>query len=488
MIDVILGQLIGNTEYFSKVWPYMDEEYFPSGPPKILFKSMKKHVDTFNVAPTLVAMEVAVDSTTGITENEHKGAIDLLKQLKIEKESTDWTVPKTEEYIKSAAIEIATSKIIEIQMNNMKEPEKRDKRVPDVGAIPEIMQKALAVSFDSHVGHDWLNDFESRWLAYQSKARKIPFKMKMFNVITKGGVETGTLNIFLAGTNVGKSLGLCTLAADYIQLGKNVLYISMEMAEEICAKRIDANLLDISLDDIDDGHVSYAEYKAKMNKWRDNTQLGRLIIKQYPTGGANANTFRALLNELKLKKNFKPDIVIVDYLGICASCRIRFTENTYTLVKAIAEELRALAVDYECAVWSAAQTTRAGWDNSDISMGDVAESAGLVHTVDFMAAIMETDEIKAQGRMLIKQLKSRYGDKDNWNKFVVGVRKGFQRWFDVEQPQAQSNASGVQMQGGHGIIQPGANDSTRAKIEGLANILNEPGGTIDIEKMKSIKF
>ena len=482
MIDVILGQLIGDQEYFGKVWPYLNEEYFPSGAPKVLYKAMKKHVDQYNVAPTLVSLEVSVDSTPGINENVHAGSIELLKALKTDKESLDWTVPETEKYIKKVAIELATSRIIEIQTNAEAAEEKRDRRIPDVGAIPEIMQKALAVGFDNSVGHDWLDDFEARWQAYQSKAYKVPFKSNMLNKITKGGVETGTLNVLMAGTNVGKSLGLCSLAADYIQMGLNVLYISMEMSEFVCAKRIDANLLDVTLDDIEDGVMTYQEYKLKMTKWREKANMGKLKIKQYPIGGADCNTFRGLINELKLKKGFKPDVIIVDYLGICASCRIKYTENTYTLNKAIAEELRAVAVEQQVPVWTGVQTNRGGGEKSDMALSDIAESAGITHHCDFILGVIETEEIKQQGNQMIKQLKTRYGNKDIWNTFMMGVRKGNQRWFDVDQPMTQLNNSGSGTSTQAQTVEP---QSTRAKLDLLAgDFMGLNGRTLDLSGAK----
>lgn len=432
MIDVILGQLVANQDYFGRVWPYLNEEYFEKGPARILYNSIKKHVDDYNGVPSKVALNLAV-SNAKVGDSELKGANELLQQLSDEKESCDWLIPETEKFVQKVAMYNATSRIIQIQSNADLPLEQRNRKIPDIGAIPDIMRDALSVCFDSSIGHNWMDDYESRWLSYQNKTRKIPFKMGILNRITKGGAENATLNILLAGSNVGKSLGLCSLAADYLQMGKNVLYISMEMAEEVCAKRIDANLLDVTLDDIDDGKVSYPEYKSKMERWRKSNVLGQLYIKQYATGGANANTFRALINELKLKKGFVPDVIFIDYLGICASARIKqYTENSYTLVKAIAEELRALAFETNTCVWSAAQTTRNGWDASDMSMSDVAESAGLVHTADFMLGIIETEELAQQGLQLIKQLKSRYGDKMINNKFTLAVKKGNQRWIEPD--------------------------------------------------------
>lgn len=436
MIDVILGQLISNNDYFGKVWPYLNSDYFDKGPPRIIYKSIKHHVDNYNGIPSKVALELAL-SNANLNEVDFKGTTTLLSNLKTDKESLDWLIPETEKYIKNVAMYNATMQIVNIQTNAEKPLDKRDKKLPDVGAIPDIMKNALSVCFDTSVGHNWMSDYESRWLSYQNKSRKIPFKLNILNRITKQGVEIGTLNILLAGVNVGKSLGLCSLAADYLQIGKNVLYISMEMAEEVVAKRIDANLLDVTMDDIDDGRISYPEYKSKMERWRKSSVLGQLYIKQYPIGGAHSLSFKALLNELKLKKGFIPDVIVIDYLGICGSSRIKvFSENSYTLVKAIAEELRALAVEEEVPIWTAAQTTRAGWDSSDISMGDIAESAGLSHTADFILAVIETEELAQQGVQLMKQIKSRYGDKMINNKFNLFVKKGNQRWYEEGGPTA----------------------------------------------------
>ncbi len=448
MVEIILSHLVYDKTYFSTVWPYMDPAYFEQGPAKTLFNTIKSHVDEYHSVPSTTAINVALDNST-LSEVELEGTKTLLNSLVDSPEDHSWLIKETEKYVQKTAMYNATSRIIEIQTNADLPPGKRDNRMPDVGAIPDIMREALSVSFDSNVGHDWLEDYEARWLTYMNKTRKIPFKLPMLNRITKGGAEFGTLNILMAGVNVGKSLGLCSLAADYLQSGFNVLYISMEMAEEVCAKRIDANLNDMTLDDIDDGHISYSEYKSKMEKWRKSTTLGKLVIKQYPTGGANANTFRALLNELQLKKQFKPDIIIVDYLGICGSSRIRqYTENSYTLVKAIAEELRGLAVETGTCMWSAAQTGRAAWDASDMNMSDVAESAGLPATADFMLAVIETPELAQQGIQLIKQIKSRYGDKNLNNKFNVGVKKGNQRWYEVAGDENQSPVQVRDVEGG----------------------------------------
>lgn len=374
IVKIILSNLITNESYFVKVWPYLSSEYFEHGPTKNIFNIIKSHVDTYHTRPSVDAIAVALDNST-LSQTDMKGAVELKNSLSSNAaEDKDWLVKETEKYVQKSAIYNATSKIIEIQSNANLPRDKRNKKIPDVGAIPDIMRDALSICFDSDMGHDWADDYEQRWLSYVNKTRKIPFKLKILNKITKGGAEYKTLNCLLSPSNVGKSLGLCSLAADYLQTGHNVLYITMEMAEEVVAKRIDANLLDVSLDDIDDLKISYPEYKAKMERWKKDPSIGRLKIKQYPTGGASADTFRALLNEYKLKEGFVPTIIIIDYLGICASCRMKvFSENSYTMVKAIAEELRALAVEANACIWSAAQTGRAAFDASDVSAQDVAE-------------------------------------------------------------------------------------------------------------------
>lgn len=432
MIDVIFSQLLSNKNYFVRVWPYLKSEYFDTGAPRIVYNAIKKHVDEYNDIPSKVSLSVALDQQA-LSDVEFKESKSLINELSSDIEDLEWAVVETEKFAKNAAVYNATSKIIEIQTNAELPEEKRNKKLPGLDAIADIMKEAVQVSFDNSVGHDWIDDYEERWLKYQEKTDKIPFRLNILNEMTMGGVEKGTLNVLLAGVNVGKSLGLCSLAADYLIDGKNVLYISMEMSEHVCAKRIDANLLDVNLADIDNQTLSYPEYKQKMERYKKSLK-GKLIIKQYGNGTANANTFRALINELKLKKGFKPDVIIVDYLGICASSRLRvYSENSYTLVKAIAEEIRALAVDCNVPVWTAAQTTRGAWDSSEISMSDVAESAGLPATADFLLAVVETEELVQTGQQLLKQIKSRYADKSIKNKALIGVKKGNQRWHELDQ-------------------------------------------------------
>lgn len=470
MVDVILSQLLFNSQYFVKVWPYLKQEYF-EGPQRSVYNLIKSHVDEYNSIPTTTALNIALENSS-LGEGQHKAAEEVLSKLKDTPEDFEWLVDQTEKHVKEVALYNAMSRSIEIQANSALERDKQDKRLPDIGVIPDLLQEALAICFDSDLGHDYFDDYEKRWLLYQSKANKIPFKLGILNRITKGGAEVGTLNVLMAGVNVGKSLGLCSLAADYLQSGYNVLYISMEMAEHVCAKRIDANLLDVSLDDIDNQNISYQEFKAKMEKLKSMNTIGKLKFKQYPTGGANANTFRALLNEYKLKHGFKPDVIMIDYLGICASSRLKqYSENSYTLVKAIAEELRGLAVETQTVLWTAAQVGRGAWDASDIDMADVAESAGLPATADFMLAIIETEELIEQGIQLIKQIKSRYGDKSYWNKFSLAVKKGNQRWTETEQTKSDKEKPDLNRNVGAMVAQN--EESKRSRMDKLAAELED---------------
>lgn len=470
MVETILSQLLFNKEYFVKVWPYLNSTYFEKGPAKTLFNTINEHVKEYQAVPTKTALDIALDSSD-LSEVEYEGTKKLLGVLADTPEDQEWLVRETEKYVQKSAMFNATSRIIEIQSNAELPKDKRDKRIPDIGAIPDIMRDALSICFDSALGHDWLNDYEARFQTYLNKSKKVPFRINILNKITKGGVEYGTENVLLAGTNVGKSLGLCSLAADYLQTGHNVLYISMEMAEEVCAKRIDANLLDVSLDDIDEGHMSWAEYKAKMEKWRASGTLGTLKIKQYPTGGAHADTFRALLNEYKLKQGFVPDVIIVDYLAICASSRLKtFTENSYGLIKMVAEELRGLAVEKNVVLWTAAQTTRGANVAAEIDMADIAESFGIAHTADFMLGVVETEEFAQMGLQLIKQLKSRYGDKNYYNKFKMGVKKGNQRWYEVDDDSAPKQGPTVKEATGEMNRQAEMNRQTRVNRSDLDDL------------------
>lgn len=462
----ILSNVLYNSEYFSVVWPHLRNDYF-SRQERTVFNLIKKYHDEHKSIPSKNALMINLESMTKISQDEFDSARDLINGLETTPEDLAWLVGETEKYCRDKAIYNATSRAIEIQENAALPLDEQDKRIPDLGAIPEILQSAISISFDTTVGHDFFEDYESRWEMYREKTMKIPFGIRILDMITKQGVERRTLNLLMAGVNVGKSLGLCHLAATYLTQGRNVLYVSMEMAEHMVAKRIDANLLDVSMDDIDDGVITYSSYKARMENL-SKKGLGKLIIKQFPTGGASVNHINALLNELWTKRQWKPDIIIVDYLGIMASSRIKvYSENSYTLVKAIAEELRGLAIEHNVVVWSAAQTTRAGWDSSDINMSDIAESAGLAATADFILAMMETPDLAELGQQLFKQIKSRYGDKNRNNKFTMLVEKDKQRWLQCEDtgtdPKTVEQAS-REMQ-----VQANENATQRKKMQDFMN-------------------
>jgi hypothetical protein len=428
MEKTILSNLIHNTEYLQLSLPHLKAEYF-EGEPRIIFQMISDYVYKYKKLPTKNTLIVTLDAK-GFNDQKFEEIEADIRSLEDIPDDLQWLVDNTEKFCQERAIVNAITTSIEIHDNSVLEESKRDKTLPDVGVITGLLTKALAVCFDNTVGHDYFEDWEERHDSYHLKTSKIPFRLSMLNKITKGGVERKTLNILLMGVNVGKTLGLCSLAADYVKSGYNVLYITMEMAETAISQRIDANLLDTEMDDL--GEIPKASYGDKVSHLRGKTD-GKLVVKQFPTAGANVNHFRSLLSELVTKKKFVPDVVFIDYLGICASSRIKGgVENTYILVKSIAEELRGFAVENNFAVWSAAQTTRSAWGASDIEMGDTAESAGLPATCDFLLGGLETDEHVEQGQQMFKQLKSRYADKNWYNKFVLNVHKAKQTWSDVD--------------------------------------------------------
>lgn len=377
MEKTIIEQLLWNGDYFTRVWPFLNEEVFKNstevGYP-ILYGLIKEHYEKYNEVPTKNALRISLESRT-LSQAAFDFTTDAIDSLHLlQAEDQNWLLDKTEEFVRNNAIFNATTKVIEIQDNASKPLDKRDKRIPDIGVIPDLLRDAISISFDTNVGHDWMDDYEARWASYQTQANKIPCGIKILDDVMNGGGEAGTLNVLLAGVGVGKSLGLIALSASYLMQGLNVLYVSMEMSETVVAKRMDAAMLEIDLDDLNGSTVPFATFKSKMANLKSKVKLGRFKVKQYPTGMANANTVRSLLRELKMKDDYIPDVIMVDYLGICSSFRIRtFTENSYTLVKAVAEEFRGLAVETATMIWSGAQTTRGAWGSGDIGMEDTAE-------------------------------------------------------------------------------------------------------------------
>ena len=423
-----LKNLLHNEDYTRKVLPFLKAEYFDDRKERIVFDEIRKFIDQYNKRPTKETLQIDIGKRKDLNEDEYKQIVDLISTLNKEEIDLDWLVNTTEKFCKDRAVHNAVMDGIHILDGKDK------KHTPE--AIPEILRDALSVSFDRNVGHDYLLDIERRFDFYHKKENRIPFDLDYFNKVTKGGLPTKTLNVALAGTGVGKTLFMCHQAAGALAQNKNVLYITMEMAEERIAERIDANLLGISMEDL---HMLNKKlFNEKIVKLQNKT-TGTLIIKEYPTASASVNHYRALVNELALKRTFKPDIIFVDYINICASSRFKpgANVNSYTYVKAIAEEMRGLAVELDVPIVTATQTTRSGFVSSDIGLEDTSESFGLPATADFMFALISSEELERAGQMLVKQLKNRYNDPTVNRKFIIGVDRARMKLFDIEQ-QAQN--------------------------------------------------
>lgn len=425
--QTILKNLLKKEDFTRKVLPYIKDEYFTTDEDRILFKEIRDFTLKYNKPPTFDALSIEINSLANLSETQVQNVNALIETLKADKIDTnvDWLVDSTEKFCQEKAIYHAIMKSIDI-MNNKKDG------TLSKGAIPSLLSDALGVSFDPNVGHDYMDQYEDRYDYYHRVQERLAFDLDFFNRITKGGLPKKTLNIALAGTGVGKSLFMCHVAASILAQGKNVLYITLELAEEEVAKRIDANLLNITFDDL--MALPKDMYQKKMTNLRNKTN-GKLIVKEYPTAGASTIHFKALLNELALKKSFKPDIIFIDYLNICMSARIKpgNNVNSYMFVKSIAEELRGLAVEYEVPVVSATQTTRSGYSNSDVELTDTSESFGLPATADFMFALIATEELTELNQIMVKQLKNRYNDPTQNKRFVLGIDRAKMKLFDVEQ-------------------------------------------------------
>ena len=421
--QTILANLISNEEYARKVLPFLKPEYFQNNNEKIVFEEISKFAIKYSKLPTSISLQVELDNRKDLNEQVYKDITTLVETLNAEPVDNQWLLDTTETFCKEKAVYNAVVDGISII-------EGRDKkRKPD--ALPSLLTDALAVSFDNRVGHDYFKDAEARFEYYHKKEKRIPFDLEFFNKITKGGLPQKTLNIALAGTGIGKSLFMCHMAANCLNQGRNVLYITLEMAEERIAERIDANLMNISMDDLHD--LPKKMYEDKMERVYNKTQ-GKLIIKEYPTASAHTNHFRALIQELAIKKSFKPEIIFVDYLNICASSRFRSGTNinSYTMIKSIAEELRGLAVENNLPIVSATQTTRSGFVSTDIGLEDTSESFGLPATADFMFALISTEEMEELNQITVKQLKNRYNDPSTNKRFVLGIDRSKMRLYDVE--------------------------------------------------------
>jgi len=421
---LILRNLLHNEEYVRKVVPFIKADYFENRSQKIVYEEILKFVEQYNKPVTKEILCIETEKRQDITDGDYKEITQLISALEEAPTEFDWLISTTEKWCRDRAIYLALMESIHIADGN-DEKKNRD-------AIPTILSDALAVSFDTHVGHDYLQDYESRYESYHRKEDKIEFDLEYFNKITKGGLPNKTLNIALAGTGVGKSLFMCHVAAAALLNGKNVLYITAEMAEEKIAERIDANLLNVPIQEI--GELPKLMFENKVTSLAKKTQ-GTLIIKEYPTATAHAGHFRGLLNELAIKKSFRPDIIFIDYLNICASSRYRgnLSVNSYSYIKAIAEELRGLAVEANVPIVSATQTTRSGYGSSDVELTDTSESFGLPATADLMFALISTEELEELGQIMVKQLKNRYNDPTIFKRFIVGIDRAKMRLYDCEQ-------------------------------------------------------
>ncbi len=425
----ILRNLVHDEEYLRKVIPFIEPDYFDNHQDRVIFEEIAQFIVKYNKPVSQEILKIEVENRSDINDDEFKEITGLLSSLDRQVVNSEWLVDTTEKWCRDRAIYLALMKSIKIA-DGQDEKKTRD-------AIPSILSDALAVSFDNHIGHDYLEDYEQRYESYHRKEEKISFDLEYFNKITKGGLPNKTLNIALAGTGVGKSLFMCHMASSVLLQGKNVLYITMEMAEERIAERIDANLLNVNIQEISD--LPKIIYDSKVNNLSKKTQ-GTLIIKEYPTASAHSGHFKALLNELSLKKSFKPDIIFIDYLNICASSRYKAGSNvnSYSYIKAIAEELRGLAVESNLPIVSATQTTRSGFGSSDVDLTDTSESFGLPATADLMFALISTEELEGLNQIMVKQLKNRYNDPTIFKRFVVGIDRAKMRLYDVEQS-AQDN-------------------------------------------------
>lgn len=429
--QTILRNLLTNDEYTRKVAAFLQPDYF-EGVYSALFKEFTKYIAKYNALPTKEAFKIELDAEDRLTDEQYRHAMEIFPNIfTYEKEDLKWLLDRTESWCQDRAVFNAVMESIQIIDGKHKDLSKN--------AIPDVLSKALSVSFDTNIGHDYLENVDERFDFYHLAEEKLEFDLDYFNKITKGGLPNKTLNIALAGTGVGKSLFMCHNAAASLSQGKNVLYITMEMSEERIAERIDANLLNVPIDQLE--HLSKDMFSQKVQNIASKTN-GKLIVKEYPTGAAHANHFRALLNELKLKKNFTPDIIFIDYLNICASSRMKGMGgaiNSYSYIKSIAEELRGLAVEFDVPVMSATQTTRSGFGNDDVGLEDTSESFGLPATADFMFALISNDELKGQNQIMVKQLKNRYNDLGQHQRFVVGIDRTKMRLYDVDQENSPLN-------------------------------------------------
>jgi replicative DNA helicase len=430
--NVIIENLLHSDEYCRKVLPFLKLDYFQERPEQIILQQINDYFAKYNTLPTKQILQIESSNRTDVSDSELKDIENLVASYSDKNINIQWLTQETEKYCQDKALYNAimhSIKVIDGKVQNVTKD-----------ALPSILSDALAVSFDTNIGHSYIDDWESRFNYYHHTEDKIPFDLSIFNKITKDGLGKGTLSAFIASTGVGKSLVKCHIAASTLMQNKNVLYITMEMAEEKIAERIDANLLNISISEIET--IDKSLFETRMKRLMDKT-TGKLIVKQYPTSSAHVGHFRALLEELKIKKNFKPDMIIIDYLNICASQKLKFgnSVNSYAYIKSIAEEMRGLAVEYQVPIITSTQTNREGMTSTDMDITNVSESTGLTHTLDLFLALMSSEELEGMNQIMVKQLKNRYNDINYYKRFTVGIDRSKMRLFDLEDS-AQTNISG----------------------------------------------
>ena len=428
----ILSNLILNEEYSRKVYPYLKEDYFDDNAFRKIFSTCSEYVEQYKEPPSKEALKLAIEKRTDLSEDVYKEVNNIINELTVDKTtSSEFLLNETEKFCQDKDLFNAIRKSILILDGQDKENDK--------GSIPKLLSDSLGVSFDTSVGHDFLNDFDDRYEHYHKKEERIPFDIDILNKITKGGLPRKSMTVLLATTGGGKSLLKCHMAANHLMYGKNVLYITMEMAEEEIGRRIDANIMDVTLDEVKD--IPRDVYEKRMNRYKSKT-TGKLVIKEYPTGSVHSGHFRHLLNELKLKKNFEPDVIFLDYLNICASARVKgnAASNSYNLVKSIAEEVRGLAMEYNCAVVTSSQFNRDGYGNSDVDLTNTSESMGITHTADCILGLVTSEALDELGQLMIKQLKNRWGDLGYYRRFLVGIERAKMKIYELEES-AQKNVS-----------------------------------------------
>ena len=426
----ILSNLILNEEYSRKVYPYLKEDYFDDISLRKIFQTCSEYVEKYKEPPSKEALKLAIDKRKDLSEDAHKQVHETINDLVVDKNTnTNFLLDETEKFCQDKDLYNAIRKSILILDGQDKEFDK--------GEIPRLLSDSLGISFDGSVGHDFLNDFEDRYEHYHRKEERIPFDIDIFNKITKGGLPRKSMTVLLATTGGGKSLLKCHMAANHLMYGKNVLYITMEMAEEEIGRRIDANIMDITIDEVKE--IPRDVFEKRMNRYKTKT-TGKLVIKEYPTGSVHAGHFRHLLNELRLKKNFQPDVIFVDYLNICSSSRVKgaASANSYTLVKSIAEEVRGLAMEFNCAVVTSSQFNRDGYGNSDVDLTNTSESMGITHTADCILGLVTSEQLDELGQLMIKQLKNRWGDLGYYRRFLVGIDRSKMKIYELEES-AQKN-------------------------------------------------